>query len=340
MRTEGPAPAVASLRLICWIALGSAAAGALYGLLGHGSPGYGAAIGAVNGFIFASLEIFGFRNRVGQVLHRLPFLLHLALRIATYVALAILLNALALPLIYGRAAIGSLDRADIVFALCACVGANLLFAVNELLGSGALFAFAAGRYYRPRREERALLFIDLRSSTAIAERLGEVRFLDFLNAFFTDVSLALVEHGGEIHKYVGDEVIATWPLRQGRNRPECIRACFAAIDRLAARAPYYAAEFDVGAEFRAALHGGALVVGELGHRKKEIALIGDAMKTAARILEACRETHCPVLASAALLDRLEDLPAGVAARKLAPLPLRGKALPLELDALERAGAGA
>jgi adenylate cyclase len=51
---------------------------------------------------------------------------------------------------------------------------NLLFSVNDLLGPGTLFAFATGRYYEPRIEERALLFIDMRSSTAIAERLGEL----------------------------------------------------------------------------------------------------------------------------------------------------------------------
>ena len=41
-----------------------------------------------------------------------------------------------------------------------------------------LFAFVAGRYHHARREERILLFVDMRASTAIAERLGEERFLD------------------------------------------------------------------------------------------------------------------------------------------------------------------
>ena len=58
------------------------------------------------------------------------------------------------------------------------LGFNLLLGVNDLLGPGVLFAFVAGRYYHPRREERILLFIDMRASTAIAERLGEERFLD------------------------------------------------------------------------------------------------------------------------------------------------------------------
>ena len=99
--------------------------------------------------------------------------------------------------------------------------------MSDLLGPGVLFAFAAGRYYEPSIEERALLFIDMRSSTGTAERLGELRFLRFLNRFIIDISLAITEAGGEIYKYVGDEVIATWRIGPGRNGADCVRACFA-----------------------------------------------------------------------------------------------------------------
>ena len=78
----------------------------------------------------------------------------------------------------------------------------------------------------------------------------------------------------------------------------------------------------------------SVAVGELGTLKKEIALIGDAMNTAARILEACRAADCRVLASAALLDRLAALPAGVTRRGLGELAMRGKERALELYALE------
>ena len=75
-------------------------------------------------------------------------------------------------------------------------------------------------------------------------------------------------------------------------------------------------------------------MGELGSLKKEIALIGDAMNTATRILDACCELCLPALASSALLSRLDDLPRSIAPRAMAPLPLRGKAEPLDLFALE------
>jgi adenylate cyclase len=197
-----------------------------------------------------------------------------------------------------------------------------------------LFAFAAGRYHNPRIEERVLLFIDMRASTAIAERLGELHYLSLLNRFVGDVSFAVAEAGGGIHKYVGDEVIATWRLAPGVNPPVCVSAAFAALDRIAAQGPAYEREFAVVPDFRAALHSGPVAVGELGSLRREIALIGDTMNTAARILETCRDTDNRVLASAPLIERLATLPPGVTRRRLGELPMRGKERPLELYVLE------
>jgi adenylate cyclase len=264
---------------------------------------------------------------------RLPFLPYFALRSALYVAVIVAANSVVDKLMFG--AFSLMGGAALLFSLALAIGVNLIFAVNELLGPGVLFAFAAGRYHQPRLEERALLFIDMRSSTAIAERLGELAFLNFLNRFVADVSWAIAEQSGEIHKYVGDVVIATWTLAPGANAPACVRACFAALDRLREQGPSYERAFGQGADFRAALHCGPVAVGELGTLKKEIALIGDAMNSAARIQAACRESDHRVLASSALLDRLAALPPGVTRRRLGELPMRGKERPMELWVLEK-----
>jgi adenylate cyclase len=113
-----------------------------------------------------------------------------------------------------------------------------------------------------------------------------------------------------------------------------IRATFAARRRLAERASAYRAAFGETPDFRAAIHAGAVVIGELGAGKKEIALIGDAMNTAARILEAARETGASALISAPYFDRLGGTPAGFRALRLAPIPLRGKSAPLPLVTLD------
>ncbi len=162
-----------------------------------------------------------------------------------------------------------------------------------------------------------------------------MRVLDLLNRFVLDVSLGVAEAGGEIHKYVGDEVIATWRLAPGANEAGCVRACFGAFDRIAAERSAYERGFGLVPDFRAGLHCGPVAVGELGYLKKEIALIGDTMNAAARIVEACRETDNRVLASAALIDRLAALPPGVMRLRLGELPMRGKERPLELYVLEK-----
>jgi adenylate cyclase len=121
------------------------------------------------------------------------------------------------------------------------------------------------------------------------------------------------------------------------NESACVRACFAALDRLRKEAPAYEREFGLVADFRAGLHCGPVAVGELGYLKKEIALIGDTMNTAARIQQTCRETDNRVLASSALLDRLATLPPGVTQRRLGALEMRGKERALELHVLEAGG---
>ena len=136
-------------------------------------------------------------------------------------------------------------------------------------------------------------------------------------------------------KYVGDELIATWPLAEGLRPARCLLACFDALRRLAALGPSYEREFGRRVEVRAALHCGPIVVGEMGWFKKEIALSGDTLNTTARLVDACRETGEPVIASAALLAQLV-VPPGITARALGPILLHGKKTAIELFAL-RAG---
>jgi adenylate cyclase len=328
----GPLPRVA-LR-VAQVALEGALAALVYSAVVDGRPVVAAAIGATLGASLSSLEIvvIGWGARVW--LNRLSFSVYFVLRVAAYCAIVLAVNFIAARMAGAGMSGDAVDRRDIVFALCVCVALNLLFSVNELLGRGVLFAFAAGRYRRPRREERVLLYIDLCGSTGLAERLGEERFLDLLNAFYADVTQEIVAEGGEIHKYVGDEVIAVW--REGTDPMRPIRATFAARRRLAKRAEAYRAEFGETPDFRAAIHAGAVVIGELGASKKEIALIGDAMNTAARILEAARETGASALISAPYFDRLDGTPAGFRALRMAPIALRGKSAPLPLVALASA----
>ena len=76
------------------------------------------------------------------------------------------------------------------------------------------------------------MFLDLAGSTSLAEAMGELRVQDLLTRFFFDIDAAIVAHGGEVHAYVGDEVIVTWPLDERMSGGRCIDCFFAIADTL------------------------------------------------------------------------------------------------------------
>ena len=187
-----------------------------------------------------------------------------------------------------------------------------------------LINFITGRYHTPRLESRVFLLLDMEGSTGLAERLGPLAFHRLLNRFVLDLTEPIVAARGEIHRYVGDELIATWKLEEGVADGRCVAACFAAIDQLARRAPDYRREFGAAVTVRAGLHCGPVVTGEMGSVKREIVFLGDTVNTAARIQDLCRQTGDRVIASADLVDRLE-LPPGSPNARLAILGCAARA---------------
>jgi adenylate cyclase len=339
-RTRLVVPFILKMTLIG--ALGGAAYG-YFAAAAAGAAAYGVERGLLTGAIIAStltsLSIFVLEApiRRGGV-RRAPFLLYVALKSLIYLVVFLLsawIGQLLMPVPGGgRYEIG---LGDLLYFFGFSFVISFLLDLNRLLGQNVLLNFVSGRYFQPRVEQRILLMIDMRNSTAVAEHLGEVGFHRLLNRFVSDLTGPIVIFKGQIHKYVGDELIVTWPLAAGLKDARCLRACFGAIQRLAELGPSYEREFGLSVDLRAALHCGPLVVGEMGTIKREIALIGDAMNTTARIVDACRDSGELVLASAALLQQL-TIPAGADARSLGPILLRGKKSPVELFTLKTVGA--
>jgi len=268
-------------------------------------------------------------------LSRAPFLLNVGVRTLIYLVIFLVGIAVGQVLLpnHPSSRVVSISRADILFCFGATLVVTFLFEINSLIGQNVLLAFITGRYHRPQVEERVFLIIDMKGSTAAAERLGEVGFHRLLNRLVIDLSTSIVLLSGQIYKYAGDELIATWPLANGVKDARCLAACFQAIRQLAALGADYEREFGQRVQIRAALHCGPVVAGEMGSVKKEIAFLGDTLNTAARIVDACRSTGETVIASKTLLDRLV-VPAGIKARPLGAVPLRGKEQSVELVALD------
>ena len=112
------------------------------------------------------------------------------------------------------------------------VGLSVVSALtlNRLIGPGVFRNLLLGRYHSPREEQRALLFIDLVGSTAIAERIGATRFLALMNQFVYDIGAALEGSGGVIYRYVGDEA---------RDLSGAVEVIFRLRARIAARGEEY-----------------------------------------------------------------------------------------------------
>ena len=331
-------------RRVLWFTLSAAVIGAVYSEMQVAQQGgrflavYGAARGAMTGALIASvltsLDGFILNGPLGAPLRRTPFTVHVAVKTVIY--LVVILFALWLgDRVFPAPGEHGIERGDVLFSLAAAFIFNFISDVNRLLGQNALLNFITGRYHRPRLEERVLLFLDMEGSTGLAERLGPLAFHRLLNRFVVDLTEPIVTARGEIYSYVGDEMIASWKFEEGIAKSRCIAACFAAVDELARLAPDYRSEFGAAVSFRAGLHCGPVVTGEMGSVKKEIVFLGDTVNTAARIQEFCRETGDRVLASADLIDRLE-LPSGVNKRPLGDLRLRGKGADLALYALTKA----
>ena len=124
------------------------------------------------------------------------------------------------------------------------------------------------------------MFLDLRSSTTIAEQLGHVRFSSLLQECFFDMTNAIVNGRADVYQYVGDEVVLSWPKERGLENSRCVRCYFEIRNALSARRDHYLSEYGIEPVFKAGLHLGWVTVSEVGIVKREICYHGDVLNTA------------------------------------------------------------
>jgi adenylate cyclase len=298
-------------------------------------------IGFSFGFFVGVAELFWLRTR----LKRLGFVAHLlvkslAIMSVMYVAFLALnvLDVVIDGITWG-------EYVDAVFAPDVAVGllqalavvAFLLFFVqlDRLLGPGVLLGYVTGRYHHPRREQRIFMFLDLKGSTSIADRMAADRYFGFLHQYFTEMSEPILETDAQIYQYVGDEIVLTWRMKAGLEEASCIRAFFLIEDQMRTNRDVFLARYGVAPEFKAGVHSGEVITAQIGELKSEIVYNGDVLNTAARIQAMCGELGKRLLVSAGLIDRL-SLGSEYEVERLGPTQLRGKGEPVELCAVEPA----
>ena len=151
-------------------------------------------------------------------------------------------------------------------------------------------------------------FCDLRNSTSLADSMDTATYLAHLNRFLMAMAGAIIDHGGEILAYIGDAVLAIFPIADDDATPSvgtgaseacalAAKAAFAAAERIAAAnasgSSFPALQYGIG------LHIGDVTYGNIGiPRRLQFTVIGSAANEASRIEGMTKELGEPVIVSA------------------------------------------
>ena len=168
------------------------------------------------------------------------------------------------------------------------------------------------------------MFVDLTSSTAIAESIGDQKYSAFLKDFFYDLDEIISKTKGAVYQYVGDEAVVVWNVKDGTENSNCIRCYTDAQKSIYEKKNKYIKLYGVYPRFKAGIHLGEVIVTEVGGLKSEIAYHGDTMNTASRLCTAAKKYDNGLLISAELLSYLQNIDDSYSIESIGLVKFRGK----------------
>lgn len=196
---------------------------------------------------------------------------------------------------------------SVIVYITLIIGFTLFFSeLADNLGVAVFYNYFFGKYHSPIEEERVFMFLDMKSSTTIAENLGHVKYFELLKEYYSEFSDPIINNGGEIYQYVGDEIIVSWKLKNGLKNNGCLQCFFDMKKSMNKESKKYDVKFGVLPSFKAGLHVGKVTTGEIGGLKKEIIFTGDVLNTTARIQSLCNIHNVDILISSQLRTLLSN----------------------------------
>lgn len=194
--------------------------------------------------------------------------------------------------------------------------------LRTYLGPNAAVRVLDGQVQRGTGERitAAIWFCDLRDFTVLSDALPADELLQLLDRYFEVVSGPVIDEGGEILKFIGDAMLAIFPVGTAGARDACeraARAATAALARFEAEVAHSLAGHTLG--FGVSLHLGDVYYGNIGARGRlDFTVIGPAVNLAARVQGKCSELATPLLLTAQFVEQLER-----ATREVARVKLKG-----------------
>ncbi len=211
------------------------------------------------------------------------------------------------------------------------IASNVL---NAYLGAKTGQRVLAGQIRRGAGEEisAVLWSSDLRGFTERSDRLPGERMIALLNALFDAQAKAIHDHGGEILKFIGDGLLAIFPIETPGAAAEAARhALEAAVEALAAvrgLGDELAAAGEPPLQIVVALHAGTVIYGNIGAADRlDFTVIGPAVNLVSRVEAVAKTLNLPIVVS----DEFARAYGGPL-RSLGTHQLRGLAVPHELFA--------
>jgi adenylate cyclase len=160
----------------------------------------------------------------------------------------------------------------------------------------------AASWRRGRRQQATILFVDIRGSTALAEKMDPANLSVFISSFRRRVMRAAEASGGVVDKFIGDGALIVFGIPEPRDDDPvraiaCARKLLGLIDRWNLKR-----RFDPPIRVGIGLHTGEVYCGLVGdERRIEFTVLGDVVNVAAKIEQATKRFNTPLLASDAVV---------------------------------------
>jgi adenylate cyclase len=153
----------------------------------------------------------------------------------------------------------------------------------------------------------AMLLADMRGFSVLTDNFPETRVVELLNAFFDLVVPGIVAQGGEILKYIGDAVIAIFPVTADGSPAASCRAAFAAAQQAFAALAAAAPEIRQHIAFDVALHCGDAAYGNIGSGNRlDFTAIGRDVNILSRLELLCKVVGRPLLMTDVFANELTE----------------------------------
>ena len=176
----------------------------------------------------------------------------------------------------------------------------------------------------------AIMICDLRDFTRISDNWPRDYVIDLLNGYFDAISEPIARHGGEILKFIGDGLLAIFPLSQPSACANLLNAVAEADRAMAALNEKNSEAGRAPLNYGVGVHVGDVMYGNIGSRNRlDFTVIGPAVNMASRLEALTKQLGRKVLVSRAFADLVEG---EFEFERVGEYPVRGFNHPIELFA--------